>query len=206
MTIPAITEPRKLSLVYCVKDETEALLKSRRRIPEIYQRNMDLLGFYGFFVIMAVVLAHIHSHVWELTCFVVGIVLSIVLNKWLKSVIRDPRPTHPIPLRLPSWSSSSSSTDEKWYQGSETFGYPSGHAQLAFYALTFLGLVLMHRPFLSWLFFFCFFVACITLYQRWKYRRHTVEQLFAGTVLGGLLGLGAFSSVSVLRNWTLKKL
>lgn len=167
---------------------------------------MDLLGFYGFFVIMAVVFAHIHSRVWELTCFVAGIALSVALNKGLKYMIRDPRPTHPIPLRLPSWSSGSHS-DANLYQGSETFGYPSGHAQLAFYALTFFGLVVLHRPSVwSWwwyMFVLCFFVACITLFQRWKYRRHTVEQLFAGTVLGVLLGWGAFSSVTVLRNWIL---
>lgn len=171
---------------------------------------VDLLGFYGFFVIMAVVLAHIHSRVWELTCFVIGIIISIALNKGLKSVIRDPRPTHPVPLHLPSWYSSSFPSDTNMYQGSEAFGYPSGHAQLAFYALTFLGLVLSSSSssWLSWwwyMFVLCFFVACVTLFQRWKYRRHTVEQLFAGTILGVLLGWGAFSSVSVLRNWMLKR-
>jgi membrane-associated phospholipid phosphatase len=180
---------------------------------------MDLLGFYGFFVIMLVVLAHIHSHVWELVCFVVGMGGSIVSNKWLKSVIRDPRPTHPVPLRLPSWGwwggvegvEGVDVTDATWYQGSETYGYPSGHAQLALYALTFLGGVLWsHRLGLGggwgwwwYVYVMCIFVACVTLYQRWKYRRHTVEQLWVGAVLGILWGWGAYSSISVLRTWVL---
>ena len=169
---------------------------------------MDLLGFYGFVVIIVVVCIHIHTRVWESTCFLVGIWVSFAVNKWLKSVIRDPRPTHPVPFQFRFGDGEGQVMTEKvraahLYQGAELYGYPSGHAQHAFYALSFFALVLWHRPNVGWWYVWvmCVFVACVSLFQRWKYRRHTVEQLGAGTVVGMLFGWGVFSSVSVVRNW-----
>ena len=57
---------------------------------------------------------------------------------------------------------------------------PSGHAQSSMFSLTYLYLV-KQSP--SWL-LIELFIAILTLYQRWNYRRHTIQQLFVGSVVG----------------------
>ena len=40
---------------------------------------------------------------------------------------------------------------------------------------------------------FSMFLGIITIYQRWIYRRHTMEQLFAGSVIGILMAFIIFN-------------
>jgi len=173
--------------------------------------GLDLLGFYGFYVITTVMGAHIVTisrktvacgihGVWTLLGFCAGIPLSDAVNHALKPWIRDPRPEGGRPMILrPGWPMAGpDGTDASLYTGVQVYGYPSGHAQRVFYALAFFYCLLRSaasrdawqrrwRVWGGW-FLFCGLVACMTLYQRWKYRRHTVEQLFGGAVLGTVMG------------------
>lgn len=67
---------------------------------------------------------------------------------------------------------------------------PSGHAQMTFFLTTYLYLV--KKSFL--LFIFELFLSVLALYQRLKYNRHTVKQLFTGSVLGIII---AYLSVKI---------
>ena len=40
---------------------------------------------------------------------------------------------------------------------------------------------------------FSMFIGIITIYQRWIYRRHTMKQLFAGSVIGILMAFIIFN-------------
>jgi heme O synthase-like polyprenyltransferase len=61
---------------------------------------------------------------------------------------------------------------------------PSGHAQIT--AFTIIFLILTERP-TTWI-LVSIFIYFLTIYQMWSFRRHTLEQLFIGTVVGGLFG------------------
>lgn len=108
-------------------------------------------------------------YVWA---FVIGSWINMYMNKLLKSWIRLPRPSLPRP--------ETTETGQSFYIGAEKYGMPSGHAQILFFAITFLFLVKRYIT-ITYLFLF---LACIVLYQRWIYKHHTLEQLAAGIFTG----------------------
>jgi membrane-associated phospholipid phosphatase len=75
------------------------------------------------------------------------------------------------------------------YKNEERFGMPSGHAQSIFFSIVYLYNLKHSIPLL----FSNLFIASLTLYQRWKYRRHTVEQLATGSAIGGLFAWAVYS-------------
>jgi membrane-associated phospholipid phosphatase len=85
------------------------------------------------------------------------------------------------------------------YDGSEKYGMPSGHAQSVFFSTTFLYLV-KGSP--SWLIIELFIVA-LSIYQRLKYRQHTLEQLFTGSAIGLLFAVFSFN---ITKQWLSGKL
>ena len=80
------------------------------------------------------------------------------------------------------------------YVGVEKYGMPSGHAQSCFFSMTFLYLV-KGSP--AWL-IFELFIGIISLYQRFKYKQHTIEQLLAGSILGIFF---AYFSFTLTKLW-----
>jgi membrane-associated phospholipid phosphatase len=95
----------------------------------------------------------------------------------LKQVFREPRPPNPLPF-----------VDSNDLIGNNYYGLPSGHAQSVFFSLTFLYQV-MKPGSNSDTIFTLYIMSCITvltLYQRWKYRRHTIKQLIVGAIVGAL--------------------
>ena len=96
--------------------------------------------------------------------YLVFFLVNETLNTILKNCIRQERPTQDLSV--------SESFDK--------FGMPSRHAQSAFYSLTYLYCV---RSSPIWL-LLQLFISSITLYQRWSYKKHTIEQLAIGSLLG----------------------
>jgi membrane-associated phospholipid phosphatase len=64
---------------------------------------------------------------------------------------------------------------------------PSAHATLAAFSVIYFYLFL--GKWTDPVFIVSMIIYGLTLYQRWKYRRHTILQLFAGTVLGVTVGV-----------------
>ena len=137
----------------------------------------DLLGFYSFFVVSGIIFLTFYRRVALLFAYFIGFLVNYYINSWLKTWIQDPRPENPIPMVIVD--------DSSMYVGAEKYGFPSGHAQLVFYAITFLYFA-NKKITRTWI--VCLFIGLITIYQRLKYRRHTVEQLLAGTLIGIITG------------------
>lgn len=134
---------------------------------------LDTIGFYGpLIVIICIVIAlyKLPKYMWV---FVLGIISNGLVNKYLKSIFLEDRPLHPIPF----------SKYEK-YSGIEKYGMPSGHSAAIGFSIIYL---LVVKPNSTWL-PVCIAIGILTLYQRWKYRRHTVEQIAIGFITGGLFG------------------
>jgi membrane-associated phospholipid phosphatase len=69
---------------------------------------------------------------------------------------------------------------------------PSGHAQSSFFSNVYLWLVTGSMGyFLSGL-----FIASITVYQRWRDKRHTIQQLALGAIVGTLFAYGSYYMLS----------
>ena len=131
----------------------------------------DLIGHYGPVISFALTFYSIIHQIPYLTAFVFGSILNILLNIYLKTTIREPRPENQIEY-----------IDHDDLTGFNEFGMPSGHAQSVMFALVFLFLVKGPTAFT----YAILFIAALTIYQRWKYNRHTIKQLMIGSIVGGL--------------------
>jgi len=138
----------------------------------------DTVGFYGPILLFFIVVYSLWDRQKYVLFYLLCFFINTILNKFLKIVFRQARPENPIPF----------SSIEK-YKNEERFGMPSGHAQSIFFSIVYLYNLKHSIPLL----FSNLFIASLTLYQRWKYRRHTVEQLASGSVIGGLFAWAVYS-------------
>ena len=107
--------------------------------------------------------------------YILFYVINTFINKFIKLVVRDPRPKDGKNIM---------DFEKNVYEGIEEYGMPSGHAQSCFYSITYLYLVKENS---IWL-IVELFIASLTIYQRWKYNRHTAQQLMVGSMVGAFVG------------------
>ena len=132
----------------------------------------DIIGFEGPYIMFWLTLVFIWREYKYFIAYIIGWYLDSYLNKILKNEIHQPRP---------SISKNLSDLDNiKNYHGSNQYGMPSGHAQSIFFSICYLFLVKKSKILLI----ITLFIALLTLYQRWIYGRHTIEQLFVGSIIG----------------------
>lgn len=151
---------------------------------------MDIIGNYvpiAGYVLSSVALSSSQSFLFPF--FLFGF-LNDLLNRILKRLIRDPRPT------LFQHQASGKFDTLTFIAGK--WGMPSGHAQHIFYCIGYLsqsGYISINRvniiPLLALL-------SIATLYQRWVYHYHTIPQLVVGSIVGFLFGI--FSVYFVTKN------
>ena len=96
-------------------------------------------------------------------------ILNEALNIILKSIIKEPRPKNQIKFNG---------------KIAQYYGMPSGHAQSA----TFNSVIFCYQINNIYAYIFSIIICIITFYQRYKYRRHTILQIFFGSITGLLFG------------------
>jgi membrane-associated phospholipid phosphatase len=136
---------------------------------------LDYIGHYGppiLFTLTSYSLFHRNIYMFV---FLFGSLINCWINMFLKHIFREPRPQNPIAF-----------VDSNYLIGNNYYGLPSGHAQSIFFSLTFFYKVI--KPFSNYDDIFTFYImsciAVLTLYQRWKYRRHTIKQVLIGSIVG----------------------
>lgn len=130
---------------------------------------LDKIGYIGPIILFFLNIYHYFYRKIYLFGYVVGFGFNILINKFIKQIIKEPRPDGSRHIKF-----------MEQFHGSEIYGMPSGHAQSVFYSAIFLydAHILM--------FYFSLFISLITLFQRYKFKRHTLTQLFVGSCLGAL--------------------
>jgi membrane-associated phospholipid phosphatase len=130
-----------------------------------------MFGFIGYGPIILFIVNIIF--IWKkrvyLNVYLIGFLVNIYLNKLLKVLFREPRPPLSNPITI------TDNFDKEKYDG-----MPSGHAQTAFFSITYLYLCLRS----TYLLITTLFTGLIILYQRWKYNNHYISQLIAGSLIG----------------------
>lgn len=123
---------------------------------------MDL-GEYGPIILYGIKILLLRER-WRFTLYIIG---NIIVNTLLKLVIHENRPVE---------------TDA--YGVLQRYGMPSGHAQLSLFML-FYKWRETKSPIITILLtaYVCFILA-----ERVYTKKHTVDQVIAGALLGGLLG------------------
>jgi membrane-associated phospholipid phosphatase len=138
---------------------------------------IDLIGFYVPLVLFIVACFFLWSKPIYLITYLFGFFINIGINSFSKAIIQEPRPSEDKHILNPA------KTHLKRYSF-DKYGMPSGHAQGAFYTASFLFFSLKHNL----LSLFCFLLSLLTLFQRVKYKNHTVPQVVIGSVVGLAVG------------------
>jgi len=148
---------------------------------------IDLIGFYGPAIIGLISATALWCRKIYLISYTVCFALNSIVNSVLKIVIQEARPSGQIYLNdhdiVPS------SVPSK-------YGMPSGHAQSVGYSIAFLYLVVRSPAVLIT----TSFIGALTVYQRFKYRRHTISQLFIGLVIGVLFAMVSYEITKTLHH------
>jgi membrane-associated phospholipid phosphatase len=120
-------------------------------------------------------LRHQQKYMWV---YFIGVFTNNYFNRWLKLLFLEERPKNPIPF---------SKYEE--YKDAEAYGMPSGHASSIGFSIIYFLLVKSHSTLLP----ICIVIGILTCYQRYKYRRHTIEQIITGLITGGVFGWIVYS-------------
>jgi membrane-associated phospholipid phosphatase len=142
---------------------------------------IDRIGYNGPLIVMAIGAIQLVSQLKYFVGFFVSLFFSHYINIILKNSIREPRPQNIKPL-------------DGNYSNEQVYGMPSYHSQMTFFAITFLYLVQNNIPILIGE----LFIGALTIYQAYKYHRHTLKQLFVGAGVGIALG---YLSVMIIKEY-----
>lgn len=144
---------------------------------------IKIVGYFGpiiIFLLSVILLVSRKLHTLAVV-YVVGFGINSILNLILKGVIQQPRPSENKYLfHLEKITDRFISVDR--------YGMPSGHAQSILYSTIFIWLSLKNNL----ITFLYILLSLNTLYQRVKYKKHTVLQVIIGAIVGLLMGYGAF--------------
>jgi membrane-associated phospholipid phosphatase len=157
---------------------------------------IDYIGHYGPPILFALTFYSIFHRNIYVFVFLFGSIINCWINMFLKHIFREPRPQNPLAF-----------VDSNDLIGNNYYGLPSGHAQSVFFSLTFFYKVI--QPFSNCdhivIFYIMICVTILTLYQRWKYRRHTIKQLIIGSVVGSFFAwILVFTTKAYLHNYKQK--
>lgn len=133
----------------------------------------DGIGFYGPILVIGVICIALYKQQKYMWIYVIFIFVNNYINRGLKLIILENRPSKPIPF-----------SRYENYKHAEMYGMPSGHASAIGFSIIYLLLV---KGYSSWV-ICCMFIGILTMYQRWKYRRHTAEQVMIGVITGSIFG------------------
>lgn len=157
---------------------------------------LDIIGFLAPSILFFISICLLWKKSYFFIYYIIGFGLNILLNILLKGLIQQPRPKEDIQLiQIAKNNGKRISYD--------VYGMPSGHSQLCFYSLIFIYLV-----FKSWTWtIFYLVISLTTLFQRVKYKNHTILQVLVGALVGAIFSYFIFhvSKRNIGGKWIKKK-
>jgi len=137
----------------------------------------SIIGYNAVFIALLINIIALYDQKKYLGVYLVFFAVTYQVVVTLKQMIKQPRPNGYLTM-----------DDGGEYVKNELYGMPSGHSAFIFYSTTFLWLVKQNIPLLLIELFLC----AITVYQRFIYKKHTVEQLVVGAVLGASIAAACY--------------
>ena len=133
---------------------------------------IDHIGYNGGAVTAIINIVALTDQPKYLVSFVLFYYVEYFVVGMMKWNIKEPRPTGYSDKRY---------DDGGEYVGASLYGMPSGHSSAVWYSTVYLWLVKQSPYLLILQLALCF----NTMYQRWAFRKHTVDQLLVGALAGG---------------------
>jgi len=143
--------------------------------------TIDLIGFYGPWIQGLINVTQLITQKYYLIGYIIFAYVNIFTNKWLKLHYKEPRPSEKeesgIPIKM-------ADPDIFGMPTADMYGFPSGHAQQIVFSVFYLYFVQRSK-----LLLLCgLFLTALIVYQRWKFKRHSITQLAMGSLIGLLMG------------------
>ena len=160
-------------------------------------QGLDILGYFGPQILCILSLILLFEKSMMLKYYLFGYVVNIILNIVLKGIIKEPRPNEDKHM-FNIWLNNGMKTDRHWF---DRFGMPSGHSQGVFYSTAFIFFALKNS---NWAILFLL-ISLNTMYQRVKYKNHTLKQVIVGALVGSLVGWGFYYFSKVALKGKLKE-
>ena len=129
---------------------------------------LDKIGFFGPIVLILLTITQLWNRPGYMVGYLVFLFINNAFNGFLKIMVKQDRPN------------GSKSIINEPSGGVHKYGMPSLHAQSVFYSMAYLYLTKTTPEILI----IASFIIALTLYQRWSYKQHTLEQLIVGSVIG----------------------
>jgi membrane-associated phospholipid phosphatase len=156
--------------------------------------TIDLVGFYGPWIQGIINITQLITQKYYLIGYLVFAYINIFTNKWLKMHYKEPRPSNKEESNLPI---KIVDPDIFGMPNADIYGFPSGHAQQLVYSVFYLYFVKRSPLFLL----AGLFLTGLTVYQRWKFKRHSIKQLAYGSLIGAFMGyIGYFITSRVIKS------
>ena len=135
---------------------------------------------YGNKILFFLTIVFLYDKKTYLWFYIVGAILNYVLNSILKLIFKQPRPDENMKLfRLEM--NQRETIDWREYQ---RYGMPSGHSQETTFSLIYVMMVLQNTK-ITALFLI---ITLFTMFQRIYTNRHSILQVFIGSVMGLAMG------------------
>ena len=141
----------------------------------------DTIGYIGPLILFVITTFDLFYRKPYLYTYIVAFIINSYFNMGLKNLFRIPRQHNQIFF-----------SKYENFDGANQYGMPSGHAQSLGFSLTFLHLAQTNVYICA----LAFFVAALSLYQRHKYRRHTIAELLVGLLIGALFAYFVFTGTT----------
>ncbi len=154
-------------------------------IVEIICQIRDVLGYFTTYILFTASIFLLYGKWTFMSYYVIGYFASSLLNFLLKAIIRQPRPSEDASLFDINVKYGKRISFDK-------YGMPSGHAQSAFYSTIFIFCALFSNKNIYWIFAFYLLMSINCLLQRVRFHNHSVIQVIAGSIVGGLFGYAMF--------------
>jgi membrane-associated phospholipid phosphatase len=142
---------------------------------------LDTIGYFGPQILCVLSVILLFKKWNTLSLYLVGYFSNIIITYILKGIIQEPRPTED--KKLFNIELLHGSGNSQWSGkriGFDRYGCPSGHASSVVYSTVFLYLVLQNPKILA----IYLLVSLVTMYQRVKYKNHSIHQVIIGAVVG----------------------
>jgi membrane-associated phospholipid phosphatase len=148
-------------------------------------KYLSNLGYQGPNILLVLILLSLASphrtSPYPYLIVIVWQMLSHLINVILKNTIKAPRPDSDKDAQFANLKP----TLKNYLTIHRHYGMPSGHAQATLSQLVFI-ILFFKKP---WLTLVASTQTCLTLWQRYTTRRHSLEQLAVGSILGIVIGV-----------------
>lgn len=134
----------------------------------------DTIGFHGPLIILIISTLNLWLQTKYMLLYLGFAFINIYFNRSLKMLFKEPRP-------IDYDKETNITKNLEYYSNGDQYGMPSGHSNLSFFTIGYNYLV---KPKINYYFLLELVTTAITVTQRYKYKKHTLKQLFVGGVVG----------------------